>query len=366
MKHHQVIIVGAGLSGLYAALQLQRTGVDYIILEGRERTGGRVLSALETGDNPSTGIHVDMGATWIWPAINPDLIALVEELGLSVLLQGKAGDMLYERDRTRPPARYPTYQSSPEAVRIKGGMQALTGALKHLIPEDRILTGHNVVDMTNNAGQITVHARTSDGQGVHFQGGHVLLALPPALAARIQYVPALPEQLLSNWQNTQTWMAPHAKYVAVYQDDFLAEQRLSGDASSNAGPMVEVHDVSEPDTGKIALFGFIGVPASTRLTVSDSVMKDVCRAQMVRLFGAKAATPEAEYLKDWAADPFTATKGDLRNAVGHATAVPEPAEGVWRGKIAGIASEWSPEFTGYLAGAIDAALTGVQRFMAGH
>jgi monoamine oxidase len=53
-----VVIIGAGISGLYAAMLLEKAGVDYVILEARDRTGGRVLSGLELAGT-SAGIHVD-------------------------------------------------------------------------------------------------------------------------------------------------------------------------------------------------------------------------------------------------------------------------------------------------------------------
>ena len=44
-----------------------------------------------------------------------------------------------------------------------------------------------------------------------------MLALPPRLAvSQITFTPALPSNLVTQWQNTATWMAPHAKYIAVY------------------------------------------------------------------------------------------------------------------------------------------------------
>jgi hypothetical protein len=122
-------------------------------------------------------------------------------------------------------------------------------------------------------------------------------------------------------------MAPHAKYSAVYNTDFLRAQRLSGDASSRTGPMVEIHDVSEPNSGTTVIFGFIGVPAKSRWTVSEDVLKLLCREQLVRLFGPDAAEPEAEFLKDWASDPFTATEFDLLQESGH----PLPDQ-PWTGK----------------------------------
>jgi monoamine oxidase len=46
------VIIGAGVSGLYAATLLEKADVDYVILESRVRTGGRVLSA------GFSGLHV--------------------------------------------------------------------------------------------------------------------------------------------------------------------------------------------------------------------------------------------------------------------------------------------------------------------
>lgn len=84
-----------------------------------------------------------------------------------------------------------------------------------------------------------------------------------------------------------------------------------------------------------------------------------CRSQLARLFGAEAATPAAELLKDWAADACTATAADRQ-------AVPDPPHpppvtvpsGPWQDRLVGIASEWSPQFPGYVAGALDAARRG--------
>lgn len=40
-----------------------------------------------------------------------------------------------------------------------------------------------------------------------------------------------------------------------------------------------------------------------------------------------------------------------------------PAGEEWSGEIMGIASEWSPQFSGYLAGAIESASMGIQRWL---
>jgi len=45
-NHHPIIIIGAGLSGLYLAWRLQQQQREVILLEARERIGGRIASAL--------------------------------------------------------------------------------------------------------------------------------------------------------------------------------------------------------------------------------------------------------------------------------------------------------------------------------
>ena len=56
-----VIIVGAGWSGLSAALVLQDEGLDVLVLEGKNRVGGRVYSIEGVPDNPEGGANAIVG-----------------------------------------------------------------------------------------------------------------------------------------------------------------------------------------------------------------------------------------------------------------------------------------------------------------
>src|SRR5690606_15831861 len=51
----QVLVLGAGLSGLEAALLLQDAGMEVKVIEGSQRVGGRVLSQREVPGNPESG-----------------------------------------------------------------------------------------------------------------------------------------------------------------------------------------------------------------------------------------------------------------------------------------------------------------------
>jgi len=258
-----------------------------------------------------------------------------------------------------PAIRTHGYKSEPPSMRLKGGMAALIEALYLRLDASRILTGQ-IVYQLNHAGQyIEIASKDISEQVVTWQAQHVLLALPPRLVQEsITFQPALPSNLAVQWQQTATWMAPHAKYVAVYDTPFWQKQGLSGAARSAQGPMVEIHDASVTD-GSGALFGFIGVPSEIRQNISEAQLKIHCRAQLVRLFGVEAENPKREYLKDWAQEPFTATATDASGNGQHASVpVSKATSGVWENCLTGIGSEWSIQFPGYLAGAIDAASIG--------
>jgi monoamine oxidase len=239
-------------------------------------------------------------------------------------------------------------------MRVVGGMASLVQAVQQRLDSSCLHLSHQVTAVTLREKRVEVEALVN-GVPTPWHAAHLLLALPPRLAAEsIRFHPALPPELSCAWLNTPTWMAPHAKYLAVFDEPFWRADGLAGTAQSAVGPMVEVQDASSPG-GHAALFGFIGVSAQARADMDRNDMLSGGRAQLVRLFGERAAHPVAETLLDWAQAPFTATAQD-QVASGHATA---PAASVlrsaWEDRVFGAASEWSPEFPGYIAGAVDAA-----------
>ncbi|HEU4534649.1 MAG TPA: FAD-dependent oxidoreductase [Polyangiaceae bacterium] len=361
-------IVGGGLSGLCAASLLEAHRVDdYVLFEAQETLGGRIVSVApparalggQSEGSASPG-RFDLGATWFWPAMQPGLDRRICDLGLETFEQPEAGDLVLESSPHAAPARVPGFQSSPPSRRLAGGMGTLVDALRRGVTESRLLRGQRVRRLCHEGPEVVLEAQDASGRATFHRVAHVLLALPPRLAATtLAFTPPLPDALARAWQDAATWMAPHAKYVAVYDEPFWRGRGLSGEARSRVGPLVEVHDASDFG-GAAALFGFLGVPAGARSRLAEDDLRAQCRAQLARLFGPPAGAPMAEFLKDWAADPYVATPADRVAPSQHRAAPPARVpSGAWRDRLFGIASEWSPDFPGYVAGALDAATRGV-------
>ncbi|MBT3604065.1 MAG: NAD(P)-binding protein [Candidatus Latescibacteria bacterium] len=70
-----VLVIGAGISGLATAKKLQSNGFNVTVLEGRDRTGGRIWSS------DVLGAKLDLGAAWIHGIDNNPITTLAQEIG---------------------------------------------------------------------------------------------------------------------------------------------------------------------------------------------------------------------------------------------------------------------------------------------
>jgi monoamine oxidase len=343
-----VLIIGAGLAGLYTARLLHRAGVSCAVLEARDRIGGRIL----------THDGFDLGPSWFWPEMQPAMAELVEELRLPSFAQASEGDVLFERMSREGPQRFQSYPQDPKSFRVVGGSEALVRAIAEQLPRDTVQLQSVVTALHLTEGGATVSVSRHDEVETP-RARIVVAALPPRLLGHaMSFTPELSADTLHRWRNTPTWMAPHAKFFALYDRPFWRKMGLSGTAQSMVGPMPEIHDATTA-SGAAALFGFVGVNAEQRAALGHERLTQACIAQLERMFGPEAAAPRRTLLKDWAADPLTATPDD-RVPGGHPVPSTTPwITGEWANTLVLAGSETSLTEPGYLAGAVSAARNAV-------
>ena len=361
-----IIIVGAGLSGLYAASLLTKHGIKYRVLEAKERIGGRVLST-PTSDESTLG-QFDLGPTWFWPDYEDHIDRLVKDLNLQTFEQYTNGDMLVEQDPNQPSQRYVVPEnSSITSMRVTGGIQSLVESVANTLPPEVIELEKRVTSIQlDEDDTITLEAKLANGMHEKITTSTVILALPPRIIEKhIEFSPAFPSELIRNLKSKPTWMAGQAKAIAIYEQPFWRELGLSGSVRSLVGPLQEIHDASlEPGPG--ALFGFFGMPATVRQKLSKDEILKLVTDQLVRLFGPSAANTSTILYKDWAEEPETAVAEDLAPLMDFPTYGPPPHAGIWENKIFFAGTEASSQYGGHLEGALQAADRAVTKMMNNH
>lgn len=105
-----VIVVGAGMAGVAAARKLQQQGSTVIVLEARNRIGGRIWTDWSWQDVP-----LDLGASWINGTIGNPLFHLAQRLDLATVTTGyhsspviytSEGEVVSEREKQAAKLRF--------------------------------------------------------------------------------------------------------------------------------------------------------------------------------------------------------------------------------------------------------------------
>ena len=84
---YDVVVIGAGFAGLVAARDLIEAGRTVVVLEARDRPGGRTYS----GTFPGTDVVIDLGAEWFDPARHHFMAAEVARYGAKFVEADKGG-----------------------------------------------------------------------------------------------------------------------------------------------------------------------------------------------------------------------------------------------------------------------------------
>src|SRR5215472_6373255 len=91
-RQADVVIVGAGLSGLMAARRLSEAGVPLLVLEASGRVGGRTYSC-----PAADGTLLDLGGQWVGPT-QRRLLTLADEVGATTFKTYNVGGNVQYRE----------------------------------------------------------------------------------------------------------------------------------------------------------------------------------------------------------------------------------------------------------------------------
>ncbi len=110
-KGKKVLVVGAGMAGLAAARHLHSSGVEVILLESRNRIGGRIWT------DDALGVPVDLGAAWIHGKTNNPLVPLARANHIETCPADLKNSLLVDDDGRRVPA-WKKIMFAPRADRV--------------------------------------------------------------------------------------------------------------------------------------------------------------------------------------------------------------------------------------------------------
>ncbi len=203
-------------------------------------------------------------------------------------------------------------------------------------PVSKIEVRGDAVTVTATAGQ--------------FESRRIIVTVPPLLAGRIEYSPALPSRREQLTQRTPTGSV--IKCQVIYDEPFWRRDGLSGQATGDGAGARVVFDNSPPDGTPGVLLAFLEGDEARRLGREPvAVRRQAVLDSLIRYFGPRAAKP-ADYLElDWQQERWSG--GCYGTLFGpnvwtrYGPALREPV-----GRIHWAGTETASAWTGYMDGAI--------------
>jgi len=120
-----VVVIGAGLSGLRTALLLQAQGLNVLVVEAQGRVGGRTLTV-----QTRQGAFIDHGGQWVSPG-QPRIVSLAQDLGVSLFDSWGDGNTVFYLNGVRTvapgiflPTEGDAELATVDAAKVLAGMAA--------------------------------------------------------------------------------------------------------------------------------------------------------------------------------------------------------------------------------------------------
>jgi len=229
--------------------------------------------------------------------------------------------------------------------RFREGAQAVSERVAAALGE-RVILNAPVQTIAQDGDGVRVEA-----DGVTVAAKRAIVAIPPALAGRIRYRPALP-----GYRDALTQRVPMGntfKVHCVYDRPFWRDAGLTGQATSDTGALRLTFDNS-PESGTPGiLMGFVEGHGRWRdwALREPAERRAAVLADLVRLFGEEAATPREYIEHSWTDEEYT--RGcyvglfppGVLTTYGEAIRAPI-------GRIHWAGTETATEWNGYMDGAV--------------
>ena len=293
MKHTEtdILIIGAGLSGLSLAHYLREHKVSTIVLEGRPRIGGRILTTYKN-ETP-----MELGATWL-SLQHIELRQLLNQLNLETFEQELGKTAVYEPNASNPHQVVALPHHQEPSFRIKGGSSSLIRTLQDSLESNQIKLDQRVSKIIEEPDALRVLTR----QG-NFKAKAVISTLPPFLfTSSINIQPSLPQYDMDISFRTHTWMGESIKIGLSYAQPFWKKDGLSGTIFSNPGPITEMYDHSNFENSGFALKGFLN---GACFSLSKEERLEMVLNQLEKYYGSKVRAYMDYQEMIWQNEEFT-------------------------------------------------------------
>lgn len=251
-NEYDVVILGAGLSGLSLAYFLRNSGMKMLLLEASDRIGGRIYTHRPSGKNS----HIELGATWFGPK-HQHLISLLEALGLAYFEQHQKGTALFQSmSFVKPQAFQMPDEASEPTFRIIGGTDRLINSLAYMLSLETQLLCNTRINATRFDQENSFEIIAENGQV--FKTNQLVCTLPPAKAhVLLHKLTGIKQEQLQIMQKTHTWMHDSIKFALKADRPYWREEGFSGTFFSQVGPVVEMYDHSNKELDFFAVKGFL-------------------------------------------------------------------------------------------------------------
>ncbi|MFT5997699.1 MAG: monoamine oxidase [Neolewinella sp.] len=343
MTTTETLIIGAGLTGLTTAYELHKAGKPFLLLEARDRIGGRILTSRR-----DDGAALELGATWLGKK-HEELINLMSELSIGLFEQVTGGRAIYEAISTSPPQVVQLPHSDEPSYRIAGGSEMLIRELRRKIPSASVRLNEPVLALKGTSDYVEV----TSSKGV-YRAGKIISTLPPHLfTSKIEVRPALPAQLLKVARQTHTWMGESIKVGLRYAKPFWRENGgPGGTIFSNVGPVTEMYDHTNIEESKYALKGFLN---GTYHSITREERRDMVLTQLRKYYGDVVDDYLAYEEGVWQQEVFTFTPYDSHVLPHQNNGHPIFRETYLDGRLLLAGSETAVVYPGYMDGAVRSA-----------